>query len=68
VVSSVAPHARRVAETASSFIPGALRIADKAAGVVATGADALPVYKYLGARAATEACVLLASRGGLPSR
>ena len=31
--------------------------------VVATGADALPNYRYLGARAAAEACVLTASRG-----
>jgi hypothetical protein len=31
--------------------------------MVATGADALPVYRYLGARLAAETCVLLASRG-----
>jgi hypothetical protein len=35
---------------------------DKAASVVATGADALPVYRYLGARLAAESSVLLASR------
>jgi hypothetical protein len=64
VVSRVAPYASRAADTARAYLPGALGAADKIAGVVAAGADALPVYQYLGARAAAEAAVLRASRGG----
>jgi hypothetical protein len=63
VVDQVAPHARRIAESAREHVPGFLATADKVAGVVATAADTLPVYKYLGARLAAESCVLLASRG-----
>lgn len=62
IVSSVRPFAGRVADAARQYLPSALDIADKAAGVVASGADALPIYRYLGARAAAEACVLIASR------
>ena len=62
VVTQVAPFAQRIAESAKEYVPGFLSAADQVAGVVATGADALPVYKYLCARLAAEACVLLASR------
>jgi hypothetical protein len=51
----VAPYANQVAEAAKQYVPTALNVADKAAGVVATGADVLPVYKYLVARLAAEA-------------
>jgi hypothetical protein len=61
--SKVAPYARSVAEAARSHLPGFMGAADKVAGLVATGADALPVYRYLGARLAAESCVLIASRG-----
>ena len=63
VVTQVAPYAKTIADSAKQYVPGFMTAADKVAGVVATGADALPVYKYLGARLAAEACVLLASRG-----
>lgn len=63
VVQRVAPYTKQAAGAISQHMPGALNVADKVAGVVATGIDALPVYKYLGTRAAAEACVLLASRG-----
>ncbi len=63
IVQSVLPYAKRAGEAVSTYLPTAMNIADKAAGAVATGIDALPVYRYLGARAAAEACVLLASRG-----
>ncbi len=63
VIDQVAPHARSVAESAKEHLPGFMSTADKVAGVVATAADTLPVYKYLGARLAAESCILLASRG-----
>ncbi|MCU0659248.1 MAG: hypothetical protein MUF64_29510 [Polyangiaceae bacterium] len=62
VLTQVAPHAQTIANSAKQYIPGFMGAADKVAGVVATGADALPVYRYLGARLAAESCVLLASR------
>jgi len=46
-----------MAEAAAANLPGALGVADKIAGVVATGADAMPVYRYLGARLAAEVAV-----------
>jgi len=64
VVQRVTPYAKQAASAASQHLPGALNVVDKVAGVVATGIDMLPIYKYLGARAAAEACVLIASRGG----
>ncbi|MFO0659522.1 MAG: caspase family protein [Polyangiaceae bacterium] len=62
-LSAVAPHARSIAGSMGRFMGSAMNVADKAAGVVATAADALPMYRYLGARVAAESCVLLASRG-----
>ncbi|MCS6901607.1 MAG: caspase family protein [Myxococcales bacterium] len=62
-LTSILPYAQAAAEKARQYIPGALVMMDKAASVVATGADALPVYRYLGARLAAESVVLLASRG-----
>jgi len=63
IVQSVLPYAKRAGDAVSAYLPTAMNVADKAAGAVATGIDALPVYRYLGARAAAEACILLASRG-----
>jgi hypothetical protein len=61
-VQQVLPYATRIADGAKSFVPGAANVADKVASVVATGADALPVYKYLVARLAAEACAAAATR------
>jgi hypothetical protein len=61
-VQSVAPHARAIANSTMKHLPGVMSAADKVAGVVATGADVLPVYRYLVARLAAEACVMQASR------
>jgi hypothetical protein len=61
-VRQVMPYARQIAGSAQQHLPGVLGAADKVAGAVAAGADALPVYRYLGARLAAEACVLRASR------
>lgn len=55
-VQKVAPYANQIANAAKQYVPGALNVADKAAGIVATGADAMPVYRYLGARLTAEAC------------
>ncbi|MCS6899084.1 MAG: caspase family protein [Myxococcales bacterium] len=63
VVQRVTPYAKQAANAVGQHMPGVLNVADKVAGVVATGLDVLPIYKYLGARAAAEACVLVASRG-----
>lgn len=62
-VRQVAPHARAIADSAAKHLPGFMNAADKVAGIVATGADVLPIYRFLGARLAAESCVLLASRG-----
>lgn len=62
-VQQVAPYARQIAGSAMQHLPGVMGAADKLAGVVATGADVLPFYRYLGSRLAAEACVLRASRG-----
>jgi hypothetical protein len=63
IVAQVGPHARRIAETVQAYLPATGTAADKIAGTVATAADALPVYRYLGARLAAESVVLRASRG-----
>ncbi|GEM_PF-1427744 len=56
MVSASRQYLGAVADTASNTMPGALDVADKAAGVVATGADLLPVYRYLVARLVAEYC------------
>lgn len=45
-----------IAGAASSHLPVAMNVGDKVAGVVASAADAMPVYRYLGARVVAEAC------------
>jgi len=63
VVQRVTPFAQQVADAASRYVPTALNVADKVAGVVATGADAMPVYRYLGARLVAEAAANVGIRG-----
>lgn len=46
-----------VADTVVGYLPTAMSAADKAAGAAATGADLLPVYRYLGSRLVAEACL-----------
>ena len=63
IVAQVGPHAERIAQTVSGYLPGVANATDKVAGAVATAADALPVYRFLGARLCAESVVLRASRG-----
>lgn len=62
VVDHAAVYTRPVAEAAQQYLPGAMTAADRAAGVVATAADVMPVYRYLGARLVAEASALRAMR------
>jgi hypothetical protein len=55
VVRSVAAHSGRIAEAARQYLPGAITTAGTVAGAVATAADALPVYRLLGARLCADA-------------
>ncbi len=57
------PHVGRVADAAGQYLPGALNVGDKLAGLVATGADVMPVYRYLGGRLAAESVVHRARAG-----
>ncbi len=54
-VQKVAPYANQIANAAKQYVPSAMNVADKAAGIVATGADVMPVYRYLVARLTAEA-------------
>ena len=63
VIGKVMPFAGSIAASAKQDLPSVAVGVDTVAGVVATGADALPVYKFLCARLAAEAAVLRASRG-----
>jgi hypothetical protein len=47
-----------VAEKIKVYLPTALNIADSATGVIASGADLLPVWSFLGARLITESIAL----------
>ncbi|MDP2315233.1 MAG: hypothetical protein Q8P41_20210 [Pseudomonadota bacterium] len=64
-VDAASPHVEKVAKAAGSYAPGALDVGDKLAGFVATGADVMPVYRYLGARLGAEAAVLRSRAGGV---
>lgn len=63
VVNGVLPYAKNIGQQVVNHLPGVMNVVDKAAGAVATGADALPVYRYLGARTVAETCVALAVSG-----
>lgn len=45
-------------------MPTVLNVTGSATGAMATALDAMPVWSYLGARLATEACVLRAAKRG----
>jgi hypothetical protein len=50
-------HLSGIASAASGFLATALNVGDKVAGVAATGADFLQVYRFLGARLVAEAAL-----------
>lgn len=54
VVDTASKYTKPVAEAAKQYAPGALSAGDKIAGAVATAADVMPVYRYLGGRLAAE--------------
>ena len=43
-----------IATAVTEYLPKAMSVGDKAAGVAATGADLLPVYRFLGGRLVAE--------------
>lgn len=64
LVQMASGHLQTVATTVTSYLPSALDVGDKAAGVVATAADAMPVYRWMGARLVTEAVIAEALKAG----
>jgi hypothetical protein len=63
VTSKVVTFVGPMAERAKANLPGALNATDKVAGMVATGADILPVWALLGSRLVAEASAYRAIRG-----
>lgn len=59
---AVSEHTQTIATAAQKWLPPALATAGTVAGAVATAADALPIYRLLGARLAAEVCLQEASR------
>jgi hypothetical protein len=57
IVRSVGAHTQQIAESARVWLPPAVATAGTVAGAVATAADALPVYRLLGARLCAEAAL-----------
>ncbi|MDP2311500.1 MAG: hypothetical protein Q8P41_01230 [Pseudomonadota bacterium] len=59
---SLSAHAQTIAAAAQQWLPPAIATAGTVAGAVATAADALPIYRLLGARLAAEVCLQEAAR------
>lgn len=57
MVEMAGEHLSPIAAAVGEYLPKAMNVGDKAAGVAATGADLLPVYRYLGARLVAEECI-----------
>ena len=66
MVDLAGEHLGPIANAGAQYLPTAMDVGDKAAGVVATGADLLHVYRYLGSRLVAEACIrrALEDQGG----
>ena len=56
-ITAIQPHASKIAGVVKDYLPVAMVTADTAAGVLASAADLMPVYRYLGGRLAAEAVV-----------
>ncbi len=57
MVGMAKEHLGGISSAAPGFLSTALNVGDKVAGAAATGADLLPVYRFLGARLVAEACL-----------
>lgn len=57
LVRSLAGHTQQIAAATRQWLPPALATAGTVAGAVATAADAMPVYRLLGARLAAEVAI-----------
>lgn len=64
VAKLTSQYVKPIAEGAKQYVPSAMAATDKVAGVVATGADVLPVYRLLGARLAAESAARRALKLG----
>jgi hypothetical protein len=62
MVTSLSAHTHSIAKAASEWLPPAIATAGTVAGAVATAADAMPVYRLLGARLAAEVVLQEAAR------
>lgn len=62
-LTKVKPYLDPLREKVAAIAPTALNVADSTTGAVATALDVLPVWKFLGARLAAEACAVRAARG-----
>lgn len=56
-VVAVAQHSTRIAAAAQAYLPPAIATAGTVASAVAAAADALPLYRFLGARLVIEAAL-----------
>ncbi len=54
---SLSAHSATIAASAKQWLPPAVATAGTVAGAVATAADAMPIYRLLGARLAAEVCL-----------
>src|SRR5262249_8166420 len=57
LVQMASSHLASIATAGASYLPAIMDVGDKAARVVPSAADAMPVCRYLGARLVAEACV-----------
>jgi hypothetical protein len=57
LVSTTSEYLGPIADAAADFAPRAMAVGDKVAGGLATAADVMPVYRFLGARLVAEHCV-----------
>ena len=54
LVATAAAHLSSIADASRGVLGSAIEVGDKVAGVAATGADLLPVYRFLGTRLVAE--------------
>lgn len=57
MVETASEYLTPIGAATAEYLPKAMKVGDKAAGLAATGADLLPVYRYLGARLVAEECI-----------